>query len=140
MTICSVVQFCAVPIGPAQTVDPLDVMSKLNFHAQSIGSPWSLAEPAAYAGIFQGLDTSREWGQGTDAYGKRLASTLGASAIHGVVAFGLDSTLHQDPRYFRSRDTSLFRRIAHAFGGTMLTRTDFQPLRIPLSAASRSRP
>lgn len=40
------------------------------------------------------------------------------------LAFGLDSTLHQDPRYFRSLDTGFWRRAAHAFRGTILTRTD----------------
>jgi hypothetical protein len=108
----------------AQPVEPLDVMGKLNFHAQSIGSPTSLAETAAYAGILHGLDSPREWGQGAGAYGKRLASALGGSAIHGVLAFGLDSALHQDPRYFRSRETGFLRRTAHALRGTMLTRTD----------------
>ena len=59
-----------------------------------------------------------------DAYGKRFASTVGCSAIHGALAFGLDSTLHQDPRYFRSRSTGFWRRTAHALRGTILTRTD----------------
>jgi len=108
----------------AQPVDPLDVLSKLNFHAQSVGSPWSLAESAAYAGILQGLGTPEEWGQGAGAYGERFASTLGASAIHAALAFGLDSTLHHDPRYFRSRYPGFWRRTAHAFRGTILTRTD----------------
>jgi hypothetical protein len=116
---------CAIPIaGMAQPVDPLDVMGKLDFHARSIGSPWSLVESAAYAGILQGFDSPSEWGQGAGAYGKRFASTLGSSAIHGVLAFGLDSALRQDPRYFRSRNQGFWRRTAHAFRGTILTRTD----------------
>lgn len=122
---CSVVLMWAIPVaGMAQSVAPLDVMSKLNFHAQTVGSPWSLAESAAYAGILQGLDTPEEWGQGGGAYGKRFASALGGSAIHGALAFGLDSALHQDPRYFRSCNPGFWRRMAHAFRGTMLTRTD----------------
>jgi hypothetical protein len=108
----------------AQPADPLDAMSKLNYHAQTVGSPLSLAETAAYAGILQGLDTPKEWGLGGGAYGKRFASALGGSAIHGVLAFGLDTALHQDPRYFRSLDTGFWRRAAHAFRGTILTRTD----------------
>jgi hypothetical protein len=125
MTICNAVLLCAVSTaGLAQPADPLDVMSKLNFHAQSVGSPVSLAETAAYAGILQGLGTPEEWGQGVDAYGKRLASALGGSAIHGALAFGLDSALHQDPRYFRSLRTGFWPRTAHAFRGTILTRTD----------------
>jgi hypothetical protein len=125
MTIVGAILVCVVPVAAmAQPVEPLDVLSKLNFHAQSIGSPTSLAETAAYAAILHGLDSPREWGQGADAYGKRLASALGGSAIHGVLAFGLDSALHQDPRYYRSRERGFLRRTAHAFRGTILTRTD----------------
>ena len=36
----------------------------------------------------------------------------------------VESTLHYDPRYFRSRDKGVWRRTAHAFRGTILTRTD----------------
>ena len=125
MTIVGVVLLCVVPAAAvAQPLEPFSVRSKLNFHARSVFSPMSLAETAAYAGILQGLNSPREWGQGGGAYGKRLASALGGSAIHGALAFGLDSVLHQDPRYFRSRETGFLRRTAHAFRGTILTRTD----------------
>jgi hypothetical protein len=125
MTIRRAFLLLAVSVaGVAQQATPLDVIDKLSFHAQSVGSPWSLAESAAYAGILQGVNTPKEWGQGAGAYGKRFASSLGTSAIHGVLAFGLDSTLHQDPRYFRSRDKGFWRRTAHAFRGTILTHTD----------------
>jgi hypothetical protein len=122
---CGVLLLCAFPvIATARQADPLDVLGKLNFHVRNVGSPSALAETAAYAGILQGLDSPREWGQGADGYGQRLASALGSSAIHGALAFGLDSTLHQDPRYYRSRNTGFGRRMAHAFRGTILTRTD----------------
>jgi hypothetical protein len=125
MKLLSAVLLCAVPVaGLAQSVDSFNVESKLRFHADAVYSPWSMAESAAYAGILQGLDTPKEWGQGGGAYGKRLASTIASSGIHSVLAFGLDSTLHQDPRYFRSHDTGFWRRTAHAFRGTILTRTD----------------
>jgi hypothetical protein len=125
MTTLSAVLMCAVPVvAMAQTVDSLDLEGKLRFHAESVYSPWSMAESAAYAGIRQELDAPEEWGQGAGAYGKRFASTVGSSAIHGVLAFGLDSTLHQDPRYYRSRSTGFWRRTGHALRGTILTRTD----------------
>ena len=125
MTILSVVLLCAVPVaGMAQTVDSFDLKSRLRFHAESVYSPWSIAGSAAYAGILQGIGAPEEWGQGAGAYGKRVASTVGYSGIYGVLAFGLDSTLHQDPRYFRSRSTGFWRRTGHALRGTILTRTD----------------
>jgi hypothetical protein len=125
MTTLSVLLLWAVPIaGMAQSEDAFDVKGKLRFHAESLDSPWSMAGSAAYAGILQGIGSPAEWGQGAAAYGKRLASTVSCSGIHSALAFSLDSTLHQDPRYFRSRDTGFWRRTAHAFRGTILTRTD----------------
>jgi hypothetical protein len=73
---------------------------------------------------FKKIGTPEEWGQGGGAYGKRFASTVGCSGIHAILAFGLDSALHQDPRYFRSRRTGFWRRTAHALKGTILTRTN----------------
>jgi len=52
-------------------------------------------------------------GTGRAAYGKRLASTAACSGIHSAMAFGLDSALHEDPRYFRSAAGGFWRR-----GGT----------------------
>lgn len=125
MTILGVVLLVAVTVaGLAQPVDSLDLKGKLSFHAESVYSPLSMAGSAAYAGILQGIGTPEEWGQGSGAYGKRFASSVGCSAIHGALAFGLDSTLHQDPRYFRSRSSGFWRRTAHALRGTILTRTD----------------
>jgi len=125
MTILSVVLLCAVPVvGMAQSVDSLDWESKLSFHAESVYSPLSLAGAAAYAGILQADTAPEEWGQGGRAYGKRVASTVGYLTIRGALAFGLDSTLHQDPRYFRSGGTGFWRRTGHALRGTILTRTD----------------
>jgi hypothetical protein len=46
------------------------------------------------------------------------------SGIRNGLAFGLDSTLHQDPRYFRLGAGSFWSRSGHALRGTILTRTD----------------
>jgi hypothetical protein len=108
----------------AQPIDSVSWKSKLSFHAESVYSPTAMAGSAAYAGILQEIGTPEEWGQGGNAYGKRVASTVGYTAIYGALAFGLDSTLHQDPRYFRSRSLGFWRRTAHALRGTILTRTD----------------
>ena len=94
------------------------------FHAKSTYSPSALVGLAAYAGVLQEAGAPKEWGQGAGAYGKRFGSTLAWSGIHSALALGLDSTLHQDPRYYRSRGTGFWRRSGHALRGTMLTRTD----------------
>jgi hypothetical protein len=99
-------------------------INKLRYHAQGLYGIWPLAGTLAYAGLLQELNAPKEWGDGLAAYGRRVASTEACGVIHGVLAFGLDTTLHQDPRYFRSDRKGLFRRIAHAARGTILTHTD----------------
>jgi hypothetical protein len=78
---------------------------------------------AAYAGILQSLDAPTEWGKGLDGYAKRFASTVAWSGIHSTLAFGLDTALHQDPRYYRAGSGG-WRRVGHALRGTILTHTD----------------
>ncbi len=125
MTTLSVILLCAVPVAVmAQPVGPLDLNGKLRFHVETVASPWSMAGSAAYAGLLQEAGAPEEWGQGAGAYGRRFASTVGGVAIYGALGFGLDSTLHEDPRYYRSRSTGFWRRTGHAFRGTILTRTD----------------
>lgn len=110
--------------GLSQTVDPLDWEGKLQFHANATYGPTAIAGLAAYAGFLQAVDSPKEWGGGAGAYGERLASAAGAAGIHGVLAFGLDSALRQDPRYFRAGSGGFWRRSGHALRGTILTRTD----------------
>ncbi len=103
---------------------PLSAVDKLHYHAQALWGPWALGGTLAYAGLLQELNAPREWGYGWAAYGRRVASTEACGVIHGALAFGLDSTLHEDPRYFRSEGKGLWRRIAHAARDTILTHTD----------------
>jgi len=103
---------------------PLDVTGKLRFHASNVYSPLSMVGIAAYAGILQADNAPREWGQGASAYGQRFGSTLAWSGIRNTLAFGLTSTLRQDPRYFRAGSGGCWRRTGHAVRGTILTRTD----------------
>jgi len=107
---------------PATEV-PLDWSGKLQYHAGNTYRPMAIAGFAAYAGILQSLDAPKEWRQGGAAYGERFASTAAWSGIHSALAFGLDSTLHEDPRYYRS-GAGGWRRVGHALRGTILTRTD----------------
>jgi len=111
-------------VGLCQPSDSLSVTAKFHFHAENVSSPLAIAGTAAYAGILQADGAPREWGQGAGAYGKRFASTMAWSGIRSTLAFGLDSTLKQDPRYLRSGAAGFWRRSRHAVRGTILTRTD----------------
>jgi hypothetical protein len=114
----------SVTLEAARIPAPWNNDQKLRFHLKNAFGPLALAGSAAYAGLLQIVDAPEEWGQSAGAYGKRFASTLGSAGIHGALAFGLDSTLHQDPRYFRLGTGTYWRRTLHAVRGTLLTRTD----------------
>jgi hypothetical protein len=109
---------------PAQQANPATWESKLSFHAATAYSPWSLVGTAAYTGFLQGINFPREWGQGGLGYGKRLGSELAYAGVRNTMSFALDTTLHEDPHYYRSTESGFWRRTKHAFRGTILTRTD----------------
>jgi len=111
-------------LTPAQTIEPLDVKGKLYFHVKHTVGPSAILGAAAYAAVLQEADAPEEWKQGGEAYGKRLGTMVAWTGIHSALAFGLDSTLHQDPRYFRASGKGFWRRSGHALRGTVLTRTD----------------
>jgi hypothetical protein len=115
----------AIPAsGLAQQFTPWGVNDKFSYHLKQTVGPLALVGSAAYAAILQEADTPTEWGQGASGYGKRYASTIACSGIHSALAFGLDSSLHEDPRYFRATSGGFLRRAGHAVRGTILTHTD----------------
>ena len=115
----------AIPMaGFGQTAEPLGVTGKLEYHVKAAAGPGAILGDVAYAAVLQADNAPMEWKQGGEAFGKRVASMVAWSGIHNALAFGLDSTLHQDPRYFRAGGTGFWRRSAHALRGTLLTRTD----------------
>jgi len=127
----TIVFLTAIPIAgvaqsfvPVPTYVPLDVTDKLNYHVKRTVGPLAILGVAAFAAILQADHAPEEWKQGGDGYGERVGSMVAWSGIHNALAFGLDSTLHQDPRYFRSSGSGFWRRSAHALRGTILTRTD----------------
>jgi hypothetical protein len=66
-----------IPVAAsAQTIEPLSLTAKLNFHAESTYAPLSLVGIAAYAAVLQEADAPEEWKQGAAAYGQRFGSTL----------------------------------------------------------------
>jgi hypothetical protein len=110
--------------GFSQNPDPAAWEGKLTYHALAAYGPDAIAGSALYDGLLQELDYPKEWRQGTVGYAERLASTLAYSGIRNTLGFGLDTALHQDPRYYRVGDSGFFRRMGHVIGGTFVTRTD----------------
>ena len=109
MRIFSVVLLCAVPVaGIAQSVDSLDLKSKLRFHGESVYGRWSIAQSAVYAGILQGIGSPDEWGQGSGAYAS--ASLLRSAAPRSMMFLPLAWIR----RCIKTRD--IFGRVAQGSG------------------------
>ena len=119
-----VVMCSACVTGIAQTPPALSAGDKLRLHANRTFSLSSMALSSLSAGYSQTKDSPTEWGQGVSGYSKRLASSMASSGVRSALAFGLEATLHQDPRYFRSENTGFWARTGHTLRGTILTRTD----------------
>jgi YD repeat-containing protein len=114
----------AVAMCPAQTPDPDNWQSKLTFHLNSAYGTDGLLDSVVFAGYLQEINSPREWGQGATGYGKRLVSTMAYSGVRGALAFGLDTTLHQDPHYYPSGMTGTWRRTKYALHETLFTHRD----------------
>jgi hypothetical protein len=115
----------AIPMaGFGQATESLDVTSKLEYHAKCAFGPAAVLGDAAYAAVLQADNAPLEWKQGAEAYGKRLGTMVAWSGIRNGLAFGLDSSLHEDPRYYRAGGSGFWRRSGHALRETMLTHTD----------------
>ena len=103
---------------------PLSASAKLRFHVLSVLGPGGFLKTAAYAGVVHAMGVPREWRRGAAGYGMRLASAEGDTAIRHTLEFGLDTALHQDPRYFPAKSHGFFPRLGHALGATVIARTD----------------
>ena len=109
---------------PLAVQAPLSAQDKLKYHAGRSGGLLSLTGSAAVAGVVHGFDTPREWGQGAEGFGRRMADEVGTGIARNIFAFGLDTALGEDPRYVRSERKGFFPRLGHVVAGTFTTRTD----------------
>ena len=110
---------------------PLTVLGKLNFHRESVYSPFSLVESGFQAAILQWNDDPREWHEGYYGFWRRTASTVGYDTIRNTFMFTLDSIGRQDPRYYREGDGAYLDRTRHAIGQVFLGHTDSRKKTLP---------
>ncbi|MDE3134988.1 MAG: hypothetical protein KGL59_00300 [Acidobacteriota bacterium] len=94
--------------------------NQLFFH--TMANPLNLAGIAFVAGIAQWSNKPGEWGQGSQAYGRRYANLYGQFAIDQTVTFALSSALDEDNRYFNSGKKGIWPRTAYALESGVLAR------------------
>jgi hypothetical protein len=111
-------------VGPTMTATPLTVGEKFDYRVvQSFGLR-GFGGALFGAAIGQERDIPREWGQGLGGYATRYAAALGTNAARQSMAFGMESLLHEDPRYFPSEEKGFRRRMRNVLLQTVVARTD----------------
>jgi len=106
------------------TATPFTVAEKFDYRiVQSFGLR-GFAGAGFGALIGQGRDVPREWGEGWGAYATRYASDFGTNLTRQSMEFGLETALHEDPRYFPSEEKGFRARMKNVLLQTVVTRTD----------------
>ena len=110
--------------GNATETAPYSVHDNFNYRVlQSFGLR-GLAGPAVGALIGQAADVPHDWGQGMQGYGTRYASSFGTNLSRQTMAFVLESALHEDSRYFPSKEKGFGKRLKNVLLQTVVTRTN----------------
>jgi hypothetical protein len=106
----------APPLAPGQ---------KFRLFVKGTLDPFQFVTVGIGAGVAQADNDFPEYGQGAAGYGKRYGAGL-ADAVSGGLfsAFLYPVMLRQDPRYFRSGEGPVTRRMIHALGQEFVCRTD----------------
>jgi hypothetical protein len=111
-------------VGSTETAQPFSVGKKFNYRVvQSFGAR-ALGGALMGAAIGQATNTPSEWGQGFSGYATRYASSVGGNLTRQTMSFGLEAVLHQDPRYFPSKEKGFKARLKNVLLQTLVARTD----------------
>jgi hypothetical protein len=110
-------------LGIAGPEQPADLTQKARFQQYLLftAGPLPILGEIAGSGINQWTNTPHEWGQGWEAYGKRLGSNLGYNAVRQTITYGSSAALDEDNRYFLSHKHGLA-RIEYALVSTVAAR------------------
>lgn len=106
-------------------VPPLTPRQKFHLFAKSAFDPFVFAEIGIQAGTSQARNSFPDYGQGAAGFGRRYGAALGDSVSSNFFSnFVYPVLLKEDPRYFRSGQGSVKRRIGYAFLQEFIAHTD----------------
>jgi hypothetical protein len=104
---------------------PLTSGQKFKLFVDKTISPSTFVGAAGSAAIGQATNNYEQYGQGWDAYGKRVgAAYANAASTNFFGTFLIPSLLHQDPRHFFSNRDGFKRKLTYALSRQVVTRTD----------------
>lgn len=107
------------PFQPITAKEKMAIAAKDSFD-------WPLFFVAAgYAGLGQLTNQNPSFGQGTKGYASRYLRLYADLAVGNLLTEGvMPSLLHEDPRYFRRGNGTLWKRAGYAASRIFLTRTN----------------
>lgn len=109
----------------ANALPPLRSGQKFRIATASVFDWGAYPFNAGLAGIAQARNDPKEWGQGWDAYGKRVGANFADNSIGTYMTVAIFPTLfHEDPRYYQLGKGGFRRRAYHAVERLFVTRTD----------------
>lgn len=119
--------------GVAVQPVPLSGREKFRYYLRTIRGPASFGYTFAGSWINQAWDTVPDWGQGMEGYGKRFGSSYAQKVIKNSIRLGLVEVMHEDPRYFASRRSGIWKRTVYAIGQTFISHKDSGGTRLAYS-------
>jgi len=115
-----------VTIGAGSTsrteLAPLTFRERLRIYERSFARPESMLGPLFGAAVGQARNNPPEWGQGSEGFGRRLASGYGRAVIAKTIGLGISSLDGEDTRYVPSHETGIWRRGWYATTQTFVSR------------------
>ena len=94
---------------------PLTPRQKFNLFLKGTVDPFNWATIGIQAGISQAYNDFPQYGQGAAGYAKRYGAAFADSTSSGFFAnFAYSVLLKEDPRYFRSGEGTIKRRIGYS--------------------------
>ena len=104
---------------------PLSSKQKLHLGLRTLVDPTTFAAAGITAGIQQSMNSYHQWGQGSQAYAKRLGAAYGTVATNIMITSVLaESAFHQDPRYFYSGQGTKAQRAWYAIESAFRVKGD----------------
>jgi len=108
----------------AEDFAPMTRSERLVYALNRTVGPSEFLISAVRAGLNEGLNLPKEWGQGSDGFGKRWGSAYAQHFIGTALENGAAFALHEDNRYFASGKQAVWQRLLYAGESTLLTRHD----------------
>jgi hypothetical protein len=107
---------------PKSVYLPLTEHERLRLFLKRLVSPEAIFRSAVGAGIDQGWDSPKEWGEGALGYTRRFASGYAEHVVRETFLYGSSTLLGEDNHYVRSTETRFGRRLKYALESSVLAR------------------